>query len=279
MADTTRVTLVFSASGFDWTETHWYMASGDILTAVPETNKLIDARAKLLGSNAAIIEARLSNDDVERDSHVIVPVNGPRYGPSIKLADNECDLPWNSLLFRAEAGVLRRKSIYVAGYPDVLSQGDRTPAIKTPSQFKTDMEKWIALLTSAKWGFRVRRLDPAEPAFKITNVLLDVANDHIGFESAQNTIAVGDIFQVTGTKVTALSEKVNHKYQCSKVAAGVTYSRTPYAAIPDVVKMGKIQKVSYTYAAYSDVILERLTERKRSTRSFFGVRGRSRTKR
>lgn len=296
-----RVTLFFQDDIYGFTETHNHNAVS-IDAAINDARALMKARLKIGGYPLQARGVRLSMETVLRDSQVLpgsdfvgdnplpFDYSSPKAGGTA--IPNDSDQPKSCLILRAESSDVSRKTIYLAGIPDVLvgenPVGPRNVAL---TQWQSAFDAWRLLLTGppSVWGFVGRTVDPT--VTKRSRILGVITDPTTGIKGCIILAPVGGIpvysrMQVTGIgRVDRKQESLNGIWTVSAVDSGpgagfiTIYLRgSDEAVVGDVGDSAAIQLVDYTSYRYRRVQLISQSTRKRGNRSLVGP-GRAPTRR
>lgn len=288
MAGNPRMTVFFSLGKAEWTETHWLPQSNTLQDAVPLALTFAKQRSKLLGTNTKMSKIRLSFDGIFRDSLLVGQDNIPSNPQGLavvaaggaqvqKAEDLVSDIPNVCVIVRAEAGELRRKTIYLGGNPDALAGGnwpdtDINPGLAWWGKAFSEFSKSVINLGC---GYIGRKVQP-----KITQVIKFQGDATpplmygalVGNGSLGGAPTVGTYMQLRGFSVKAGAQKINGRYQLAEVSVvgndQLFMLRNSLNIDPSaVVKWGTIEIVESEFLAYSALLPQYIHTRKRGGRT------------
>jgi hypothetical protein len=281
-----RVTMFMADDVFGISETHDYNTSGDLTTVVQPAINLLKARMKLMGFGVSIVGVRLSKEGVYRDSLVLdpsqwagIPPGQFNYsGPSGNAGTNDPDQAKACVLVRAESGTLHRKSIFLAGIPDIIIREDpRGPALVQVPQWLTDFNTYAQLLITGPWGF-IGRSDPTGTLaqFPISGVLTQAGTNLVGIVVSTALITYNQLDFIVihnSTRTNKAYASLNGRWQIGEVDAGPGAGFNTYyllnsqlVPVPTIINRGTVQKLDYSFLKYSNLQVIGQTTRKRGNR-------------
>lgn len=296
------VTMLFEESGLSFSEAHVWTVNADLNLVKDPAKELVQARANCCGAGVSLVGVRLSKVQDFRDSIVFsaTEIQGIVF-PTGKLytsgADkitagysNDADQAKACVLLRAEAGTTKRKSIYMAGVPDVILGTDPNgPKTTLFTAWTAFLNAYINVLVTKSWGF-VARADQQGALAKqdVQDLVVQAGTNRIGLvcDSGGPTYAVGKLVQTRLFQSSNSAYKsLNGIWQVSAVALGSpaagknTYyllgsNQVPFSSI---VRNGFVQGVDYAATRYTAVQPQGQTTRKRGNRQLAGP-GRRKTK-
>lgn len=290
-----RVTFFFSDDVYGFSETHNYLAASQISAAINPAKALLKKRLKICGFGVTPVGVRLSMEGVFRDSQVLsaddlaglAPATGTYQDSNGVAQPNDSDQPKACVRVRAESGTLHRKSIFLAGVPDVIiRENPRGPAVAQIPQWEKDFKLYVKELLNG-WGFVARSAENGNLTRRqVTAVQTQVGTALIGLStpSVGQAYTVGQKVQVRNfTRKNVAYASINGTWQVdsvvadSPVAGFTTYylRNSSLVAASTILNMGTIQLVDYSTWAYDDVQLQGQTTRKRGNRFLAGPGRRS----
>lgn len=162
---TMKVDLNMNLGRASWTETHYYLASSDFLTAAAAAATLANARSQLLGVGATMGPLRISDVPANRNVDDVQYNHGTGSWPAdptglLYAAQH----PNVALLVRLQ-GPTQNKLLYLGGCPNKIfnQPGGSVPGVTFDGVFNPPFFAYMGLLTnsggspgSSPWGFRAR---------------------------------------------------------------------------------------------------------------------------
>jgi hypothetical protein len=269
---------------YGWSETLWFMvAIADYTTAVPLVQDYMAVRAQCLASNVIITLARLSFDDVLRDSVLVAPpipsvgLNNSKYYNANFDGVLPCPVDV-SLNVRLEAGPLYRGPLFLGGAPS----NDMTLAAASEpfsAAFQTAYDRLGRYLAAATNFMALAVLPKAANGtlFPVTNVVLAGITVTCTCNTVAANISNGSIVRVNGVIC-----KPGGRFSVSGVAVSnvtpTTFDILPYTrAAFTYAGGGQVQVLVRTPFQITNYINRGVTHRKRG-RPFGLRRGRARTR-
>lgn len=168
-----RVTYLFNDGRYSWSETHYWLKGGDLLTTVlPRAQRMLEFRLGMMGVLQNVTNnqdlspqckaIRVSYDDVWRDSIIDTSYDGVTSQWSIFRGERPYrtpDVPYSSLLLRMEHDRLHRRRMHLSGIPDDVIIDPEGP--RYIAGFQAALDAWEAnLLFENAWGFKARKRPP-----------------------------------------------------------------------------------------------------------------------
>lgn len=289
-----KVNLFVNVGEWGFAETYYLKGPTSTATALAQARILAAARRPLLGADATLVAARVS--DVGDGTSVraeITNVTGVSFAGDIAGENNPEKVggPWQAILGRMESsGGSQRRPFMLRGLPKSWYKWDSLDNAVMPdwdAGFNDAFQEWANVLTGintiSPWCIRYRQKSVGVNPLVAVSVVdtdntynqwkLTVKNADVG------TILPGDRVQVRGAKGFGLQGLNGQAWVLSATAIGSTTDwilSTRGGCIgqrPVVVKRPTVQKVSYDYANITKVEYERYSSRD-TGRAFFGTRGR-----
>jgi len=160
-----------------WTET-WYTPwpSGSYTALLALAKGYVAVRKEMLGVGAFVEAVRVSDDEVFRDSLWYEFLKQKENSSSIFTTPvtDGVDVPWTDLMCRVEAGPFKRRTFWVAGLPDEVTETWVTQGVDPTFVFS---KAWVALVNYIIANFSERvavRPATTPPTFTlqgITNII------------------------------------------------------------------------------------------------------------
>ncbi len=245
-----RITFFFECNKWGWTETHYCSlttAEGAIALAIRD----YPARLEALAPPAFLSGIRASDDDAAQDSLFYVPSHNDGLASStLGLAD----IPNTAVDVRMEAGAGHRRTLMMRGIPDVIVtnggqlDGGQWAAVGAAA--------WKRKLLTPNWGMRVR--NSAAGAVGIRTML---NNFTLGTVTITTTVPHGlndgDLAYISGRSNT---KGFNGTWKVVRLT-DTTFDINSRVFAQFYFIGLKVRKLSYTFARYTDFIIERATHR------------------
>ena len=161
------VNLFFEQGKAGWSET-WYTRQNNIAAAYTDATNLAKARAQLLGQTTQLVEARVSDVTVFRDSEVSIQQLPAGFFTPKTISDN----PFSALLLRLEAGAQYRRQLYLRGLPLGVSSTATSPVPPIVGFFNAALNVFFnyvlgASKASTGLAVRVQSKDPPNQLWPI----------------------------------------------------------------------------------------------------------------
>lgn len=290
-----RVTMLFEEAGLSFSEAHTWVTDVDMSQVKEPAKVLVQTRANVCGTGVTLRGVRLSKEADFRDSMVFSAkdIQGIKF-PSAALFTSgakpiatgyarEADQTKACVLLRAESGTVKRKSIFLAGVPDVVLGTDPSgPKIALFPAWEEALQNYIAQLIVDSWGFMARSPQTGELApRRVVSVVVQPVTNRLGI-----VIATGGAAYTLGSDIqTRLFKRSNPAYtslnkiwQISQVSLGSpvagqdTYYLLGSETVPvsTITKLGVVQGVEYSPAEYTNIQPQGQTTRKRGNRQLAG---------
>lgn len=161
-----KLTIFFAASGgrgvppTGWTET-WYKVENDYKNALGAAITYAKARKEILGFKASILGVRVSDAILKRET-LVSQLSESGGTSTIYTNDNDQHDPTQvDLLIRVEASENFRRSWFLAGLPDSVTEQLKEQGVNAPFLNGPPIKK--VYTTMFDQGFCIRRKDPAVP--------------------------------------------------------------------------------------------------------------------
>lgn len=172
-----KMTIFFGASGgrgvppTGWSET-WYTRDTSYDATLKSAEKYCKVRKQLLGKSAFLIGARVSDAIVKRDTLITELQGEDQTTSSYFTGDGDIHDPTQvDLLVRVEGGPFYRRSWFVSGLPDSVTDQAKEFGV---TNFFTALPLWKQLLkVMTDQRFCIRAKDRDNPNQKI---LVDITN-------------------------------------------------------------------------------------------------------
>jgi hypothetical protein len=277
-----RVTLFMSGPNSVISESHWHVADNDIDTALGDAYALAEQRASLLGSDGKMVLARVSLDNVYRDSEVVdTSLMTP---PS---ANTPCDPRMRNLRIRLEGTSLYRKTLYLGLIPDgvvTASHYDDTGLAGWDALRKVYLQLLCGQLTKpgSVWGFLVTSKDPAlAPVVQIKTATVSASGSILTVVTKQaHALAANGVVRLKGCAVAAgLVPFLNGLYRVQSVVNNNSFTvACKLTAATYTLARGTAQNKFKVFQRYTDYFQRDIGYHKRGGRAFLPL-GRSRTQR
>jgi hypothetical protein len=282
-----RVTMFFSDNITGWSESHMDMVNQDLTTAITAaTGLLAPARVNLMATGPWLQYIRASYDDTFRDAQVVyLPPPPPDGSAQNRYLNNPLykgtfsGEPFVTALCRGVGGDLYRKQIYVSGLP-YIDEFDIGSPLADPIFVNAFGVYRQALI--GKYGFPIWKKDiqsyPLKPITAVNPgppVTVVVPNHGV-----PNPPPPGSRGFISKARYYSPNKiKFNGPWGISQVVDANTLilANFPPPGVTFQWVGGYFQYQTKDVIAYTDVIVERFTHRKRG-RPFDSPRGRSRTR-
>jgi hypothetical protein len=279
-----RVTMFFSDGISGWSESHMDMVNTDLTTAITAaTGLLAPVRMNLMATGPWLQYIRASFDDTFRDAQVVfmppppLDVTNQRFLNNPLYKGTNSGEPWTVALCRGVGGDLYRKQIYVSGLPYIDEDDIKNP-LADPTFVAAFGAYRVALI--GKYGFPIWKRDiQTYPQRLITAInpgppiTLTVPNHGV-----PNPPPPGSRGFISKARYYSPNRiKFNGPWGISQVVDANTLilANFPPPGAQFQWVSGFFQFQQKDVQAYTDVIVERFTHRKRG-RPFDSPRGRSR---
>lgn len=241
-----RATFFFkNRNGAGWTETLYSQAAGMQLVQ-NEAIALIPARVGLLGRGAALKFIRVSDDLIKRDSLIyVVPTDDG--APKSRQTD-DADIANTCLLLRVESGFTKRRSLFLRGVPDEITQdnGVYTP----PAAFTAALNAYRIIVVGGTWAIKIRGDSGA--VSNITNVSTVGPTGLVTITTAANHgFNMNDVVNIRGvlgaTQVRGLQKVVT-------TASPTTFDIRVNRVVRPYLGAGNVVKNDYTLVDISGLV-------------------------
>lgn len=265
MSINARTTFFFTDGKYGWSETFFSQPEG-LAEAKAKALVLARSRFALLGQGPVFSGIRVSDDDVQRDSLIVlaneIPVDKVR--PS-----DASDVPYSSLLLRWNSGSLYWRQHYCRGVPDVditdpEDLGSKASLIKGFGLFKK-------AILEGQYRLKVTLRGAENPPIVITAI----AADAFGWDITAPGHGLIDDAQVRISGATG--DNMPRGVYRVKVIDGNNFTalKTPPAGPVFYTGGGKVHKILRAYKLITDGQIVRQTHRD-TGRPFDSPRGRRR---
>jgi hypothetical protein len=294
-----KITMDMNSGPNGWSESHFWNSAVPLnnATLVAAALTLCKARCKALdGVNAYLFAARISLDDVNRDSnpvdidsivrdpiHGYAALGGPDPSNTASWAYQTPQVSWQVNLETNSPTC--NTTLYMAGMPASVTQSGPMPTQDTPPTVASYLASYLSPLVTGGWGALGR--DWSDPTYQLTGITFTPAAgatpSQLNFAFAlpyptPSAFPVGDYYRMQGTVYTSPQKRLrlNGTYTVAAYnpTTGILTANVPRVLVaPVFTGYGTLQAAEGAVFQYTTWNYRPITHRKRG-RAFGGGRGR-----
>ena len=276
-----KFVMFMEAEKFGISEEHIY-GSTNFPAAYLAAIKIFKARMGVAGFGVVPFGGRLSLLPLERQTQVLSPQDIAGIAPGQLtwnvsgggVVDNTMDQPLSCVVLRLEAGTTRRRSLFMAGIPDVVVRENPIgPDVTDYPAWNTAFAAYRAALLADTWGFvNTAPVTPipvigagSDPA--TGNLQLTVSGASAVFTQGQ-FVAVHKFLRSNVAYASANGRWQIASVQINAIPVTVTYTLFSSAQVNPltITRMGVIQALDTQWSKYTNVLLRKQGTRKRGNR-------------
>jgi hypothetical protein len=273
--------MFMQAEKFGITEEHIY-GTADFTLASAAFLKLFKARMAAAGYGVIPFGGRMSMLPLARQTQIFSANDLAGIAPGALswgvsgggTANNDMDQPLSCVVLRLEAGATRRRSLFMAGIPDVIVREDPTgPDVTDYPAWNVAFATYRATLLGDNWGFV--NAAPQTP-ISVVGVGTDPAtgNLQLTVSGASAVFAQGAFVAVhkflrSNTAYASANGRWQIQFvQINAIPVTVTYTLLASAAVnpATITRLGTIQGFDTQFTKYTEVKIRKQGTRKRGNR-------------
>lgn len=245
-----KVTFFFECGKYGWSETI-YSSSSTVDGAKALALLLMPKRTAILTSPCTMIGIRCSNDDPPLDSlfHVPSPADGAG-----RLWPGQSDIPNTCLDLRMESGALHRRAYQLRGIPDdMVKAGGELDIDPT---YRGVLTQWRNMLTNTLWGMRIRNA-PGSAVDILTMINENDGRSVLVTTALPHGLVFNDLVYISGRSNV---KGFNGTWRV-RVTGATTFQILSSRPTGNLFFNLKVRKLTYTFAAFTEAIIERASHR------------------
>lgn len=265
-----RGTFFFTnADGAGWTET-LFINVANLTLALAEAQDLVPLRVALLGQQSALVNVRVSDDFIKRDSQIF-PVPPGDQTPARGVGSEHAS---DDLVIRLEGGVVfrTRRTLAMRGIPtNIIGSAGRF--IGDPGGWNSAFTVWTQQLIQRHWAIKFR--DKTVPVFNLAGAVQDVTTGIVTVTTAvAHGYLSGDLVMIS--RVIGAVE-INGIWVIASATA-TTFTFKLQALMRPYILSGQVNKQNFALAEINKVLIIR-SNTHRAGRPFGQLVGRRKVRR
>lgn len=276
--------IVFmEANGVGWSDL-FYSVGATVLTPQNRVNAYVAVRLGLLATNAEVTATRISDDDVQGDSDLVIPET-ERVGGKLAGLATEADYGFAAMLLRLQSGLMYRRPLYISGFPDWVTRPEGNDGLRAAAVFQKNMGAFNALLANGGYFIKALQKGAGNQRVNIVGVgRVGVADDHAIITTdnpipgvlVNNNIKIYNVGPIQGSGV-FVGKTLNGTYRVTAIVGNAYTLDFTTQDISPWSRHGTTKKAVTIFTDINKSTFVRITHRKRG-RPFGAAVGKSKAK-